>query len=247
MNENTEGKSKLHPNATWNDCRDFIKIVDGKKLSKVSYNTIAEEYGLKSYATKSFTQKISTSKQFGLIETSNLTIQLTDTAKKILYPVSDSQIEKITLECFSKPSLYKQLIEKYNGKAVPDVNTLSNILFNEFDITKAAKDNAAKVFLQNAEMMGVLKGGVLCYEENNEIIENSLIKDEEKNNEQVEKTKEEKSKDKNNHYTTINIETSIGDRAQIQIPNNLEKDNAELVKNMLNANIEAYFKGKFGI
>lgn len=249
MNENNEGKSKQHPNATWNDCIEFIKIVDRKKLGKVSYNTIAEEYGLKSYTTKSFTQKVSTSKQFGLIETSNLTIQLADVARKILYPTSDSEVKKITLECFSRPTLYKQLIERYDGKAVPDVNLLSNVLFNDFDITKAGKDNAAKVFIQNAEMMGVLKGGVLCYEKNEEQIEETPIKQtaEEKIDEKEQEVQEKKKEENNNMYFTINIPTRAGISAKIQIPYDLENDEAELVKNMLNANIEVYFKGKFGI
>lgn len=249
MSENVERKSRQHPNATWNDCIEFIKKVNSKKLSKVSYNTIAEDYGLKTYTTKSFTQKVSTSKQFGLIETSNLTIQLTDTAKKILYPISESQVEKITVECFSRPTLYRQLIEKYDGKAIPDVNILSNILFNEFDITKAAKDNAAKVFIQNAEMMGVLKGGVLCYQQNEEKTEEMQIEENEKIIEEKEGAIEEKksNEEKNNLYFTINIPTKTGNPAQIQIPYNLEDDEAELVKNMLNANIEVYFKGKFGI
>lgn len=250
MNENNEGKSRQHPNATWIDCIEFIKKVDSKKLGKVSYNTIAEDYGLKTYTTKSFTQKVSTSKQFGLIETSNLTIQLTDIAKKILYPTSDSQIKEVTIECFSRPTLYRQLIEKYDGKAIPDINILSNILFNEFDITKAAKDNAAKVFIQNAEMMGVLKGGVLCYQQNDEIekevIEYDNVEDSEEQLEKVQ-NQDKKSEEKSNLYFTINIPTRTGNPAQIQIPYDLEKDDAELVKNMLNANIEVYFKGKFGI
>lgn len=250
MNENTEGKSKQHPNTTWDECLEFIKIIDRKKLNKVSYNVIAEEYGLKNYSTRSFTQKVSTSKQFGLIETGNLTIQLTDIAKKILYPTSDLQVEKITLECFSKPPLYKQLVEKYKGKAVPTENILSNVLLNDFNITKSAKDNAAHVFIQNAEMMGVLIGGVLHYQQDNEIIEEPPIEEVKK---EVENVKEEEEKieessiAKNNSYFTINIPTSTGKPAQIQIPNDLETEDAELVKNMLNANIEVYFKGKFGI
>lgn len=253
MTENTEGKSKQHPNTTWDECLEFIRIIDRKKLNKVSYNVIAEEYGLKNYSTKSFTQKVSTSKQFGLIETGNLTIQLTDIAKRILYPISDLQVKKITLECFSKPPLYKQLAEKYEGKAVPTENILSNILFNEFDITKSAKDNAAHVFLQNAEMMGVLIGGVLHQQDNEIIEEQPIIEEVKTEGEQSENVKEEAEKieetstTKNNSYFTINIPTSTGKPAQIQIPNDLETKDAELVKNMLNANIEVYFKGKFGI
>lgn len=122
-------------------------------------------------------------------------------------------------------------------------------MFNEFDITKAAKDNAAKVFIQNAEMMGVLKGGVLCYQQNEEKTEEIKVEVNEEITDEKEDGIEEKKKNekKNNLYFTINIPTKSGNPAQIQIPYDLEDDEAELVKNMLNANIEVYFKGKFGI
>ena len=89
-------KSALYPAVTWEECIDFIKNIDTFKQKTVAYKAVAELYGLTSVTTKSFTQKVGTAKQFGLITTSSSTIQLTEIAKKILYPVSNVS-EKLNL------------------------------------------------------------------------------------------------------------------------------------------------------
>ena len=97
-------KSNLYPNSTWEDCLEFIKVVSDFCLSTVSYSEVAKKYGLSSIQTKSFTAKISTAKQFGLITTSSGAIQLTQLAKDILYPTGD--ITVLMVESFRNPPLY---------------------------------------------------------------------------------------------------------------------------------------------
>ena len=61
------------------------------------------------------------------------------------------------------PSLYTKLIAAYDGKAVPNRDLLANILMNDHKIQKSVKDNAARVFIESAEQLGLIKGGILCY------------------------------------------------------------------------------------
>ena len=158
-------KSALYPAVTWNECIDFIQKIDSFKLRAVSYQALAEKYGLTSTTTKSFTARIGAAKQFGLITTAQgSTVQLTDTSKRILYPTGDKTRE-VELSCFAQPPLYSKLISKYDGAALPSITILANILMNEYRITKAVKDNAAKCFVESAEQLDILKGGVLCYSE----------------------------------------------------------------------------------
>ena len=254
MDEVFEKRSKQHPNATWEECLEFIKKIDNKKLPIVAYSEIASEYGLQSYQTRSFMKKLATSKQFRLIEVGNLTIKLTEISKKILYPTTD--VQELELECFISPPLYKELVEKYNNKAIPNVNILGNILLSEFGITRAAKDNAAKVFIENAERMGALRGGVLCYPENianmnaSEIEKSENIEEIEENidnnkipNEQNVVTKSYELQNNVEDYFKINIPTSVGKTAQVYIPNGLSIEDAELLKDM----IDVILKRKFGI
>ena len=158
-------KSALYPAVMWNECVDLIQKIDSFKLRAVSYQALAEKYGLTSTTTKSFSARIGAAKQFGLITTAQgSTVQLTDTSKRILYPIGD-EIRDVELSCFAQPPLYAKLISKYDGAAVPPAAILANILMNEYRITRAVKDNAAKCFIGSAEQLDILRGGVLCYSE----------------------------------------------------------------------------------
>lgn len=156
-------KSALYPGATWAECIEFIKNIDSFNLKAISYQELAKKYGLSSTTTKSFTAKVGAAKQFGLITTAQgNTIQLTDASKKLLYPTGES-VRNIELACFSQAPLYSKLINKYDGIALPSQELLANILMNEHRITRAVKDSAAKCFLESAEQLGLIKGGILCY------------------------------------------------------------------------------------
>lgn len=158
-------KSALYPAVTWNECIDLIQKIDSFKLRAVSYQALAEKYGLTSTTTKSFSARIGAAKQFGLITTAQgSTVQLTDASKRILYPTGD-EIRDVELSCFAQPPLYAKLISKYDGAAVPSAALLANILMNEYRITRAVKDNAAKCFIESAEQLNIYRGGVLCYSE----------------------------------------------------------------------------------
>lgn len=156
-------KSAQYPKTTWNECIDFVKTVSAFNLKAVSYGEVAKKYGLTSPTAKSFTSKVSTCKQFGLITTSGgNTIQLTDTCKRIIFPTDEDTLS-IMRACFGMPTLYTKLIATYDGKAIPNKDLLANILMNDHKIQKSVKDHAAQVFIESAEQLGLIKGGILCY------------------------------------------------------------------------------------
>lgn len=156
-------KSALYPKVTWNDCLEFVQTIAAFNLKSVSYIEVAKKYGLRNPTAKSFTSRISTSKQFGLITTSGGdTIQLTDICKRILFPTGED-MRPIELSCFALPPLYNKLIAAYNGKAVPNQDILANILMSSHRIQPSVKDAAAKCFIESAIQLDLIKGGVLCY------------------------------------------------------------------------------------
>lgn len=158
-------KSALYPAVTISDCYEFIKQIDSLGGKAVSYASILGLLGLTSPTTKSFLNRISASKQYGLITTGSSTAQLTDVAKRILYPTNGEQESKqLLVEAFNSPPLYAKLIERFKDKAVPPKNQLSNILMNEYRIIKQVKDNAAECFIESASYLGLLINGVLCFD-----------------------------------------------------------------------------------
>ena len=156
-------KSALYPRASWDECVEFAKTVSSFNLKAVSYNEVAKKYGLTSPTAKSFTAKVGACKQFGLITTSGgNTIQLTDTCKRIIFPTGED-VSAIMRACFGMPPLYTKLIATYDGKAVPSKDLLANILMNDHKIQRSVKDQAAQLFIESAEQLGLIKGGILCY------------------------------------------------------------------------------------
>lgn len=156
-------RSAPYPRATWNDCLEFARTVSSFNLKAVSAFDVAQKYGINNVGAKSFSSKLSTSKQFGLITTSGRdTIHLTETCKRILFPTGEDT-NAIARACFGMPPLYTKLIAAYDGKAVPSKELLANILMNDHRIQKSVKDQAAQIFLDSARQLGLIKGGILCY------------------------------------------------------------------------------------
>jgi len=247
-------KSSLYPGVTWKECENFIKKLD-KFKGKVGYDMLAQDYGLKNATAKSFTAKLSAAKQFGLIQTSGGTIQLTELAKKYLYPINGYVQQEVLHQCFALPPLYLKLIERFDGSQLPNEIQLGNILMQEeFGIVKAAKDTAAKCFFQNAEEMGFMVNGIFLYSKTKD--EQSTVEIEEK---QTPATIDEHStmcdsaiietarsvesfKKPAKEYIKQDYEIENGQLAQIIIPKNATADDLIAIKDMLDILIKRRFK-----
>lgn len=238
-------KSALYPNATWNDCFEFVQIIDSFRLKAVAYTEVAKKLGLNSVSTKSFTGKISTSKQFGLITTSSGTIQLTDTCRRLLYPTG-SDTYSIKHACFAQPPLYNKLIAIYDGKALPSAEILGNILMSEHKIAKAVKDNAAKCFLESAEELGLIKGGILCYADSEATPSAPAISEQEDSSSNDSPNfvpmDTVKSSSVESEYITQSIPTQSGKVAKIIIPIDAQEDDLYMIKDMLDIILKRKFK-----
>ncbi len=244
-------KSALYPAVTISDCIEFIETVDSFKSRTVAYRAVADKYGLSSITTKSFTKKVGSAKQYGLITTSNSTIQLTDLAKKILYPV-DNNVQDLRRECFLLPPLYAALIEEYDGKAIPSVNLLANQLMNKHKISKVAKDVAARVFIQNADDLGLISAGVLSVADRvtNEARDsadkaNNALYDAADDNEQpLDKAvnTDDRERKESNDYITQSIPIDSGKIAKIIIPVDSTEDDLLMIRDMLDVILKRKFK-----
>lgn len=245
-------KSVLYPSATWTECEDLIGKID-KYSGKVGYDVVAQDYGLKNASAKSFKYRISTAKQFGLVNTSGGTVELTDLARQYLYPINGYIQAEIKMKCFQLPPLYSKLIERFNGRALPNVTQLGNILFQDYKIVKTVITAAAKCFLENAEIMGVSSNGVLNYNlQSNpieEMNENSGQTIAEKDSESIQQTTTApnaetmlKPKSAEKDYIQQNYETENGKLAQIIIPKDATQDDLAAIRDMLTILIKRRFK-----
>ena len=163
----TKERSALYPAVALNECIEFIELVNKLGGRKVALTSIADAVGV-STTTYSFKAKISSSKQFGLIKSAGGAVELSDTAKRLLYPTDDISTKELLLQCLMTAPLYRKLIERYDDQAVPTEERLGNILLQEYSITRSAKDIAAKKFLASVEHAGILQNGVLILNPNSD-------------------------------------------------------------------------------
>jgi len=244
-------KSALYPGVTWSECVDLINKISSFNLKAVSYQALAEKYGLTSTTTKSFTTRIGAAKQFGLITTAQGTVQLTENSRQILYPTGDTT-RAIELECFSLPPLYAKLIAKYDGIALPSETILANILMNEHRISRAAKDCASKCFVESAEQLGILKGGVLCYSEvkNGEsasetVIKTGPVQENERGQDDSERIDQQVSPimaTSESNFISQSIPFESGKVARFIIPVDATEDDLLLLRDMFDVLLKRKFK-----
>ena len=245
-------KSVLYPSTTWAECEELIKKIDNYS-GKVSYDIVAQDYGLKNASAKSFKYKVSTAKQFGLISTSGGALELTDIAHQYLYPINGYIQTEIKARCFQTPPLYIKLIERFNGKTLPNVVQLGNLLLQSFGIVKSVKDNAAQCFIDNAEQMGVCSNGVLNCNNATNSIETPPVVEAKENaiveqvgaTAAVESTPVEpviKARNVEKDYIQQNYETENGKLAQIIIPKDATADDLAAITDLLTILIKRRFK-----
>lgn len=163
VEKNGSGRSPLYPVFSINEMIDFVMGIVKIGGKRVSVSTIASVLGT-SVKTNSFKSKISTAKQFGLIRGSGGAVEITELAKRIAYPINESNTRQAILESFLSAPLYRKIVERYENQALPNNDKLGNILLLEYNLTKSAKDIAAAKFIESAEQIGILKNGVIILE-----------------------------------------------------------------------------------
>ena len=104
--KNIKERSSLYPMFSIKEIVDFINEIVKIGGKRVSINTIASVLGF-SVKTNSFRAKISTAKQFGLIRGSNGAVELTELAKRIVYPVNELDTRRAIVESFYSQKLFE--------------------------------------------------------------------------------------------------------------------------------------------
>lgn len=157
-------RSAAHPSATWSECMTLIKELDSLGKGPVSLEVLASAFNIKNWKTKTFQAKITSARQFGLINLKSGAVSLTEESRTLLYPtVPDTR--PIELSLFSRPSLYEKLLGSYEGKPLPRRDLFENMLVANYGISDAAKKKAAETFISSAEELGILRNGIVAYED----------------------------------------------------------------------------------
>ena len=154
-------RSRLYPRYNLEDCIKFIGTLSKLGGNSVSEGAIAADLG-QAINNSAFIGKISSSKQFGLISKDEGKLSLTSLGKEIMFPREEQNKSSNAIKkAFANPSLYKELIDAFNGKILPDYVALGNRLVHDYSLEIAAKDIASKNFIRSAEYSDVMQNGII--------------------------------------------------------------------------------------
>lgn len=108
-------------------------------------------------STTSVQSKMSTAVQYGWLTLKpKIGYRVSDLFIKWMRPISEEQKNEAMLTSFRNPGLYQALITKFDGNVLPPANLLANILRQDHRIYDSACDEAARIFIENANFLGVL-------------------------------------------------------------------------------------------
>lgn len=167
MNENinkgekkVKPRSRLYPRYDLEEAIRFMQCVHNLGGSKVSNQAVASEVG-KALNNSGFIGRVSSAKQFGLLNQESGKLSETSLAKEIFVPRSEVEKAKAVKQALSTPDLYKEILTDFAGKALPEQSALANRLFHDYRMAENAKDEASKNFIRSVQFAGVLKNGIL--------------------------------------------------------------------------------------
>jgi hypothetical protein len=153
--EGNEREPSLYPYASFPTSlkiADAIKDLGGARVA-VSKSRLSAHFS-QSEKSAAFQQKISSAKAFGLI-VGRSDYLLTDTAKRYYSPLADGQKPLALIQCFSTPSSFKEIINRFDGDTLPNREILANI-FEELKVPESWKLRAAAFFENGAQFIGVI-------------------------------------------------------------------------------------------
>ena len=161
-------KSKEYPAISFDEAVSFVmKFRDFPLRQVIKKEVAAKEFKVKP-TTKSFTYSVSAAKQFGLISVKGQTFTLTENAYRIIRPTeTEDAICKLKLDCIKGPTLYGELIKQYEGRRLPELETLKNVLITYYSILPVVVDTAAKKFIESVNQVGAVEDGILVFEKEN--------------------------------------------------------------------------------
>jgi hypothetical protein len=153
----TRGKrerSTRYPGVPLAESVEFCQFIQAKGLDGLTAADIATALGYKNIKTNTFSAKLSSARQFGLLALKDEGYALTPLARAILHPVDPAEVPRLYRQALLEPPLYAELAAQFADKKLPEVTILGNVLYHSHQIT--AKQAAAESFVESARFAGAL-------------------------------------------------------------------------------------------
>ncbi len=153
-------RSRQYPSTSLPELVPQVRhISDAVGFGPAAADTVAQamNYSGKNGASMA---RIAAHVHFGLLEIAGKgSYRLTELAKRIILPVSDSDQAEAIAQAATNPKLYTELVGRFAGHTLPTL--LPNILARDFGIMPQQTQEVATDFRKTVEYAGLLRNGVL--------------------------------------------------------------------------------------
>jgi hypothetical protein len=235
-------RSASYPGISTKDAVDFSLRISQSftKDDIISREDIAAVLG-KSVST--ITRSIAGAVQFGLFEKVKGGYRINSIVETIRNPISDIELKQCLLTAFGSPTLYKEIIEKFDNHAPPQ--EFKTILIRFHNISENVAEFVAESFIENAKYCGALdNNGIIRFANNanGEALPFVEVLDEEKeNNETINLVPQgENTPTQNiipaelpNGEEKLRIRLSEGKEAFLVHPRNINQKDIEILKKQI--------------
>lgn len=146
---------RMFPRRNLEEAISFIREVSHKcGTNNINMDVLKSAMGVIK-RSEVFEKNFTSAKQYNLLEINkDNRVNLTALAKEILFPTSEQHARKAIHECFKAPSLFEEIIDNFKGTILPP--TLPNILFKDYGIENAYKDDAFNNFYSSGKFAGLI-------------------------------------------------------------------------------------------
>jgi len=134
---------------------DAVKELGGAR-SAIQKSLLAKHLG-ESEKSPTFSQRITAAKNFDLIS-GHGSYSLTEKAKQVYFPTSETGKSSALLAVFESPSAFKELIRRFDGDVLPSREILGNILHRDLNVPESWKERVAAFFVNSAQFVGAIDG-----------------------------------------------------------------------------------------
>jgi hypothetical protein len=149
-------RSTRYPGVPLAESVELCQFIQAKGLDGLTAADIATSLGYKNIKTNTFSAKLSSARQFGLLTLKDEGYALTPLARAILHPVDPTETPRYYRQALLEPPLYADLATQFADKKLPEATILGNVLYHNHQIIANAKQAAAESFLESARFAGAL-------------------------------------------------------------------------------------------
>ena len=149
-------RSARYPAVPLSEAVEFCRQIDELGIDGLTAPQIATAMGYKNVKTNTFSGRLSSARQFGLIDLSEQNYSLTDLAMRVIHPFDPEEVPQLLRQACQSPPLFAELMKHYAGKRLPEPEILGNLLMHKHQITASAKMAAAESFYASIQHSALL-------------------------------------------------------------------------------------------